>query len=324
MVAMPTLHRLSLAVLLGFGIATSVLAAPTTALPKARVAAKAPPPQPICPEAPPPPRPSTVRVMLSDLDVAPRFEATRAALGQIVAEEAGRVKGYELLSAADVRAVLDQEAGKQLVGCDETGCLAELAEAMDAELLLSGRVDQGADGASLVSLSVVNARAVVVVNRVTAIWRGEEGRLPDVIRTSAQRLLLPAKERVPGAVVVPGAPPGARVLVDGEDRTRDHEVGRIAGLDVGVHEMAIEAPDRLPRTIPVIVLSGQDVVVAGTLEDVPVPAAWLWVGGVGAVVAGAALTGTVIYFSGRGAVDVVANAPSVGVNDVEALRGIGK
>jgi hypothetical protein len=314
--------------LLSSGLATSAVAAPPKTPAKARVVAKPPPPPPACPEPPPapppPPRPSTVRVMLPDLEVAPRFETTRAALGQIVAEEAGRVKGYELLSAADVRAVLDQEAGKQLVGCDDNSCLAELAEAMDAELLVSGRVDMGTDGAPLVSLSIVNARALVVVNRVTATWRGEEGRLPDVVRTSAQRLLLPAKERAPGAVVVQAAPVGARVLVDGVDRTRDHEAGRIGGLDVGVHEIAVEAPDRLPRIIPVVVMSGQDAVVSGALDDVPVPAAWLWVGGVGAVVAGAALTGTVLYFSGRGEVDVAAAVPSAGVNDVEALRGIGK
>jgi hypothetical protein len=307
-----------------------VTSAATAVKPASKAQVKAaPPPPPTCPEPPPeppppPPRPSTVRVMLPDLEVAPRYQGQRAAFGQIVAEEAGRVSGYELLSAADVRAVLDQEATKQLVGCDDNSCLAELAEAMDAELLVSGRVDMGTDGAPLVSLSLVNARALVVVNRVTATWRGDEGRLPDVVRTGAQRLLLPARDRAPGAVVVTGAPVGARVLVDGEDRTRDHEGGRIGGLDVGVHEVAIEAPDRLPRTIPVVVLSGQDAVVSGALDDVPVPAAWLWVGGVGAVIAGAAVTGAVIYFSGRGDVDVVAAVPSAGFDDVEKLRGVGK
>jgi hypothetical protein len=320
-------RRLLVCVALSTLAVTTALAA-KPAKPSAAAKAKSPPP-PTCPEPPPappppPPRPSTVRVMLPDLEVAPRFADTRAGLGQIVAEEAGRVKGYELLSAADVRAVLDQEASKQLVGCDDNSCLAELAEAMDAELLVSGRVDVGPDGAPLVSLSLVNARALVVVNRVTATWRGDEGRLPDVVRTGAQRLLLPAKDRAPGAIVVSGAPVGARVRVDGEDRTRDHEAGRIGGLDVGVHDVAIEAPDRLPRTIPVVVLSGQDAVVTGALDDVPVPAAWLWVGGVGAVVAGAALTGAVLYFSGRGDVDVVAAVPSAGFNDVESLRGVGK
>jgi hypothetical protein len=262
--------------------------------------------------------------MLPDLDVAPRHAAARDALGQIVAEEAGRVHGYQLLSAAEVRAVVDQEANKQLAGCDETSCLAELAEALDAELVVSGRISETPDGASLVSLTLVNARAIVVVNRVNVVWRGPENRLPDVVRTSAQCLLLPGKQRAPGAVVVTGVPDGARVLVDGVERTNDHRGGRIGGLDVGVHEVNIEAVDKLPLTIPVVVLSGVDSVVEGAMEDVPVAAVWLWAGGIGAVVAGAALTGTVLYFSGRGDVDIKAAVPASGVNGVESLRGIGK
>lgn len=308
--------------------ASSVVAAAAKPKPKPKLKAKAKapePPPPACPEPlPPPAKPSTVRVMLPDLTVAPRFSGARDVLGQIVAEEAGRVKGYELLSAADVRAVIDQEAAKQLVGCDDTGCLAELAEALDAELIVSGAIARGSDGAALVSLSLVNARALVVVNRVNFTWRGDEGRLPDVVRTSAQRLLLSPKERAAGGVVVTGAPPGARVLVDGVDRSGDHRAGRIAGLDVGVYDVAIEAPERLPRTIPVVVLSGADSVVEGALEEEPVASAWLWVGGVAAVVGGAALTGAVVYFSGRGDVDVTAAVPGVSVNDVEQLQGIGK
>lgn len=283
-----------------------------------------------CPEPPPVPpapvrsEPEVVRVMLPDLDVAPRHAAARDALGQIVAEEAGRVHGYQLLSAAEVRAVVDQEANKQLAGCDETSCLAELAEALDAELVVSGRISETPDGASLVSLTLVNARAIVVVNRVNVVWRGPENRLPDVVRTSAQRLLLPGKQRAPGAVVVTGVPDGARVLVDGVERTNDHRGGRIGGLDVGVHEVNIEAVDKLPLTIPVVVLSGVDSVVEGAMEDVPVAAVWLWAGGIGAVVAGAAMTGTVLYFSGRGDVDIKAAVPASDVNAVESLRGIGK
>ena len=66
--------------------------------------------------------------MLPDVLGAERYRDTRVAFGQIIAEEAGRVRGYELLSAAEVRAVVAQESAKQLMGCDDTGCLAELAE----------------------------------------------------------------------------------------------------------------------------------------------------------------------------------------------------
>src|SRR5688572_25727297 len=80
-----------------------------------------PPPAPapvaaplVCPEpAPALVKASTVRVMLPDLEVTGRHAPAKAALGQIVAQTAGAVRGFELLSAAEVRAVLDQEANKQ-------------------------------------------------------------------------------------------------------------------------------------------------------------------------------------------------------------------
>jgi hypothetical protein len=262
--------------------------------------------------------------MIPDMSVAPRFDGARTELSQVVAEEAGRVHGYELLSAADVRAVLDQEASKQLAGCDDNSCLAELAEALDAELVVSSSIGLSPDNVPLVSLSLVNARAIVVVNRVNVVWRGEENRLADVVRTSAQRLLLPAKERLPGAVIVTGAPAGATVYVDGAERTSDHQAGRIGGLDVGVHEIVVEARDKIPQTLAVVVMSGADSTVDGTLEDVPIATGWLIAGGVASVVVGAALTGAVLYFSGRGDVAVDAAIPAASVNDVESLRGAGK
>lgn len=280
-----------------------------------------------CHDVPPPTvptRPSSVRVMLPDVQGADRYRDARIAFGQIIAEEAGRVKGYELLSAAEVRAVIDQESAKQLVGCDDTGCLAELAEALDAELIVSGRVDVGADGSPLVSLSLVNARALVVVNRVTTSWTGNEAQLPDVVRTSAQRLLVARKERQSGMVRIAGAPPGARVVIDGEDHTQEHAAGQIGGLDVGVHEVSIEAPEYLPRTLPIVVIGGQETIVDGTLEATAVAGGWWWLGGAAAVLTGAVVTGAALYWSGRGDVDVVATLPSAGINDVEAVRGVGK
>lgn len=257
--------------------------------------------------------------MLPSLEVSGRFSTAKEALTQLVADEAAHVRGFELLSAAEVRAVLDQEATKQLAGCDATSCLAELANALDADLIVSGRVEATADGASLISLSLVNARAIVVVNRVNVVWRGADDRVPDVVRTSAQRLLIDAENRKPGGLVVTGLVEGARVVVDGVERTNDNAHGGVRGLDVGVHEVNVDAPDKLPLTTWGIVESEKDIPVDGSLEDVPVPAVWLWLGGATAVVVGAAATGAALYFSGDGAVAVRATTPGVGVDAVEGL-----
>ncbi len=311
------------------GLVLVVIAAKAAKPPQ--VAPPAPIAAPVCPEVPvAPARPSTVRVMLPDLEATGRYAATKQALTQLLAEQAATVRGFELLSAAEVRAVLDQEANKQLVGCNATSCLAEVAEALDADLIVSGRVEGGDDGAlpgsppgsTLVSLSLVNARAIVVVNRVNVVWRGDEGRLPDVVRTSAQLLLVDGKDRKPGKLVVANLSDTAHVLVDGVDQGRDLRHGGLS-LDVGVHEVAIDDVDKLPLTTWAIVESDKEASVDGSLEDVPVPQVWLWIGGAAAVVVGAVATGAVLYLAGDG--DVSLTAPSTGTSaaNVEALRGLG-
>ena len=220
--------------------------------------------------------------------------------------------------------VLDQEANKQFVGCTATSCLAEIAEALDADLVVAGRIEDSPDGAALLSLSLVNARAIVVVNRVNVVWRGESARMSDVVRTASQLLLVDAEQRKPGAIVLTGGGPDTRIVVDGIDRTRDHEHGGVRGLDVGVHEVIASAPDKVSLTTWVIVESDKETSVAVPLDDVPVPSLWLWAGGAAAVVAGAVATGAALYFSGQGEVALVATPPSIGTNDVEALRGINK
>lgn len=260
--------------------------------------------------------------MVPDLQTSSRYAALAGSLGAVIAEEAARVKGYSLLAAADVRAVLDQEANKQLLGCDATGCLAELADALDADLVVASQlVESPDDGAPLLTLTLVNSRAVVVMNRTSDVWRGPEDRLRDVVRTATQRLLFEPEQRGTGAIIITGTPPEATVYVDGVDRTNDHRAGRIGGVDVGVHEINIEAPDKLPLTLPVVVVTGSDVVAEAALEDVPVPAVWLWTGGIAAAVVGAAATGLGLYLAGPGSVNLQTSTPGVGINNVETLRG---
>lgn len=309
-------------------IATLLLALTLGAAKPAPKVAPKPTTTPVtCPEPPAavvaPTQPSTVRMMLPDLDVSPRFADAAAVLGQVVAAEAGKLQGYTLLTSADVRAVLDQEASKQLVGCDDTGCLAELAEALDAELVVSGKVGETPDGTPLVSLTLINARALVVVNRVTAQWKGPADRLADVVRTSTQRLLVEGHARTPGGIRLTALPVRARVLVDGEVRVVGNDA-HLAGIDVGVHEVTVEADDKLPRAIPVVVLSETDSVVDATLEDVPIAGAWLWAGGIGAVVVGAAATGAIAWFSGQGTANVRVDTPDTSIANAETLRGLAK
>lgn len=258
--------------------------------------------------------------MLQDLAVAPAFVGRAAGFMQIVADEAGAVQGLAVLSADEVRSALEQEADKALLGCSGTSCLAELAEALDAELVISGRVDAAPGGGALVALTLLNARAVVVTNRVVMRWGGPEAELPEVLRAAAQTLLLEAEARPPGSLQVLGLPPDARVFVDDEERTADHRVGSVGALAIGPHVVRAEADGMEPSVAHVIIKPAQQTVVTLTLEGAGLSTPLVVLGIGGAVVLGGGAALALAYALGQSDVVVSASVPAVGVNDAESLR----
>ena len=70
-----------------------------------------------------------VRVLILDLAAPDAPPTLTRLLGQIIAREAAKVQGFIVLTSDELRTVLDREAEKQLVGCDDSSCLAEFAGA---------------------------------------------------------------------------------------------------------------------------------------------------------------------------------------------------
>lgn len=233
-----------------------------------------------------------VRVMLQDLELAPAFQSQARTYLQILTRESAAVPGFEVISADEVRSALDQEAQKAWMGCDANNCIAEIAAAMDAALVVSGTLSRDAEGGALVALSVLNTRAVVVMNRVVMRWQGAESDLPEVLRAATQTLLWEPALRPPGAIQLLGVPPEARVFLDGVEASAALLQGRIEGVAIGPHEVRVEAPARVPE---------------GT--------AWVWWTSAGAVLAGGALAWGLATYLTPAQVQVTARLPHVRVLD---------
>jgi hypothetical protein len=117
-----------------------------------------------------------------------------------------------VFSTEDIRRSLDVESQRQVLGCDEEGCLAEIASAMGAEYIFFGNV--GALGSMIVvNLNLLSAEAGVGQDRAVARRTIEVGTLEELspaVRAAASAL---AGEVLPGAVVPPpvaaesGVPP---------------------------------------------------------------------------------------------------------------------
>jgi hypothetical protein len=112
--------------------------------------------------------PTAQRVAVTDLDagdVDPRLVrvATEALLTEL-----RKLKGVAIIGSDEIRAMLEAEAQRQLVGCEEeSGCLAEIAGALGADVLLVGAItDVGEE--RLLALKRIDQRKATVAQAYTA------------------------------------------------------------------------------------------------------------------------------------------------------------
>ncbi len=79
-----------------------------------------------------------------------------------VLEELRKLQRASVLSLDEVQALLDLEADKQVMGCSESSCLSEIAEALGADALITGGVTQINDTVTVVLKRIDPAAAAVV------------------------------------------------------------------------------------------------------------------------------------------------------------------
>jgi hypothetical protein len=172
-------------------------------------------------ESPPPPaeKPAEVgeaasrRVLVLDLKSSDGDKVLAATLSLLVAEAVTREPNISVTSGQDLQTLIARSAAKQEIGCDETmeACIAQLADALDADIVVSGTVARLEDEI-LVSLTAYDSRAQAAIARATA--RGQTAKdLPRRIDSAVARLfgrVVDAEETRPLAALVPiGAVIGA-------------------------------------------------------------------------------------------------------------------
>jgi hypothetical protein len=137
-------------------------------------------PLPECSQTPPPPATTTTlvprrqRVAVYELrasGIDPRV--ARITTGSIVAE-LRKLEGITVIGLDEVQAMLDFEAQKQLAGCTDESCLADIAEALGADIIVVG--DLAAVGEEhLFGLRRVDQRNARVAGQVNQRLRPENG-----------------------------------------------------------------------------------------------------------------------------------------------------
>ena len=168
------------------------------------------------------PSPTLARQRVAALDLAtPGIDPTqgKALSTNLVAIIAADVTalGHDVVSSADINAMLSYEKQKDLVGCEsDTACLAEIGGALGADLMLSGAVGKLGDSFN-VSLVLVDIRTSSVRQRFHGT-SGSEATLADTVRRGVAVLF---DQPVPlfgtATLLIKTEPPGARIELDGKE-----------------------------------------------------------------------------------------------------------
>lgn len=171
--------------------------------------------------------------------------ALSANLISIVGAEVKRL-GYDVITAADVDSMLSLERKKDLVGCEDTSCLAEIGGALGVDLLISGNIGKLGDTFN-VSLVLLDIKKATVRERFTTT-AGSESLLGGAVTRGVGVLF--GSERMTGGsgtLLVRTNPPGGQVFVD--DKLAGTEPVTIDDLAAGEHTVRGEAPGLLGKSV---------------------------------------------------------------------------
>ena len=237
-----------------------------------------------------------------------------------LAQEIGARPNVSVIAPDDIRAMLEQHTQKQLLGCAEDSCLAEIGGALGVDLLVSGRVSKIGEAYG-VSLSAVDPAEARAVGHVTETYRGESIALLELVGPMVAQLL--SKAPLTGTLSIVGAVDGSRILID--DAVRGTApAGQMAGVSIGARRVQIVADGYAPFEQHVIVRNGIETTLAVAqveLPSTPFYATWWFWTATAVAVGGGATAAILLGGGGDTPGGTPAGATGVGIDADDALFG---
>jgi hypothetical protein len=98
------------------------------------------------------------------------------------------VSGFDVVTQADIAASVQSERQKDLLGCDDTTCLAELGGALGVALMVYG--DLGLLGSQYgLNVAVLDTKKGIVLARVSVMFPANDDRLPREILAVVEQIV---------------------------------------------------------------------------------------------------------------------------------------
>lgn len=109
-------------------------------------------------------------------------------LTEILTVEIAELGMYKVIAGRDIQSMLGFEKEKDVLGCTEASCLAEIGGALGVERIVAGHI--GMIGSTyVVNIKLINIRGADTEGRAYETVRGEVDALINTIRTSVRKLL---------------------------------------------------------------------------------------------------------------------------------------
>jgi TolB-like protein len=97
------------------------------------------------------------------------------------------LRKFEVIQKKDLVTLLEVDLEKQMVGCSEESCLAEIGGALGARWIISGTVAL-LGGRRVLTLKLVDAQAVRLQKQLTKTLPADEGEYAEAIRVATYEL----------------------------------------------------------------------------------------------------------------------------------------
>ena len=149
-----------------------------------------------------------LKVLVLDPTSSTVEPAVLTTVGSLLSVELAKIKQLDVITSSDVKKIAALEADKQSVGCEESSCLAELAGAMGARLVIFGDANK-LGSLTVLNLNLFDSQKAQSVGR-TSIQAKTVEELPGLLAPAVRELVRDALkgEHVDVAAAAPApAPP---------------------------------------------------------------------------------------------------------------------
>lgn len=160
-------------------------------------------------------RAEKIKLAVMDLSAAGVSPDLAATVTSLVATELERQEVFNVVSKAEIRAMLTHEAEKQALGCDAgASCMGDLGNALGVRYLVSGSLGKVGDSYTL-NLALTDTQASKVEGRVSESAK-EQNKLLEVAARSSKVLVAKILADRQATLLVTTAEKGATVKIDGQ------------------------------------------------------------------------------------------------------------